>query len=146
MVNKKSKKLNVWISEKENDILENVINEHELKNVSEALRFIIKEFDNLKNQKFLMKEVLNEHEHSKKAWTDRVKWASTESEKNTILILDAINTMLFAKNVEGYVPASRYPAKAISESKKEYDEKMDHFKQAKHDRENRTKKRTYNFD
>ena len=78
-------------------------------------------------------EELDKHYYSK----ERLRWSTQTAEQNSIVMLDAINTLLFMFDAETLIPADNAPHKVITQSKHMMKEKIAHFKQMSDDRKRR---------
>lgn len=122
------------------EILQQVKLEQGLRTDSAAMNYIISEYDRLhkkeedddqKLEDFL--NMLMNH----RVMT-RIRFASETAEKNSIYLLDAINTMLQKEQIYDAVPLEMIPSPVIETSKELYKQKLDHFKQQA---ENRKRKK-----
>lgn len=73
------------------------------------------------------------------AFFERLRWATRTSEENSIFLLDAVNTILVNDNIKDGVPVEVYMHPVIATSKANHKRKVEHFKQAKDDRNFRKK-------
>lgn len=69
---------------------------------------------------------------------ERLRWATQTAEVNSIVLLDAINTILMNENIQDCVLVDKMKSNVISISQDYQKKKVEHFKQAKEDR--KTKK------
>lgn len=70
---------------------------------------------------------------------ERIKWATKVAEQNSIVMLDAINTILFALNLDSRIPVEVMPHKIISSSQDDLKQKIAHFKQMSDERKSKGK-------
>ena len=120
------------------NIIESVKFEKSFSTNSEALRFIIEQYEINKHQKSRDDEIINRFLEAfhEKYYTlfERLRWASQMSEKNSTIILDAINTLLFAQNVNDVILTDSLQTPVVKESAEIYKSKIAHFKQKKDER------------
>lgn len=70
---------------------------------------------------------------------ERMKWAVQTAEQNSIVLLDAVNTILHSKQLSTCIGCDFAPSPVISQSRKNLKDKIQHFKQ-KSDERKRLKK------
>ena len=68
---------------------------------------------------------------------ERIRWGVQTAEQNSIILLDAINTLLTIMKAEVCIPAELSPHKVVEQSKQRLKERLDYFKQKKADRESK---------
>lgn len=123
------------------ELVEQVKSEYGLKSDSAALRYIIEEYQKncqkKEENKELIDEFLEAYHQKYYAMFERLRWASQTAEMNTIMLLDAMNTMLISQNLENGVLTEAFMSPVLEMSKSVYKEKIAHFKQKKDDRKNK---------
>lgn len=94
--------------------------------------------EDIRNQKLvdLFMETFSKNYY---AFFERLRWATRTSEENSIFLLDAVNTILVNDNIKDGVPVEVYMHPVIATSKANHKRKVEHFKQAKDDRNFRKK-------
>ena len=122
------------------EILQQVKLEQGLRTDSAAMNYIIAEYDRLhkkeKDDDQKLEDFLNKLMNHRVM--TRIRFASETAEKNSIYLLDAINTMLQKEQIHDAVPLEMIPSPVIETSKELYKQKLDHFKQQA---ENRKRKK-----
>ena len=122
------------------EILQQVKLEQGLRTDSAAMNYIISEYDRLhkkeKDADQKLEDFLNKLMNHRVM--TRIRFASETAEKNSIYLLDAINTMLQKEQIYDAVPLEMIPSPVIETSKELYKQKLDHFKQQA---ENRKRKK-----
>lgn len=68
---------------------------------------------------------------------ERIRWGVQTAEQNSIVLLDAINTLLTMMKADVCIPAEISPNKAVEQSQQRLKEKLAYFKQKKADRESK---------
>lgn len=122
------------------EILQQVKLEQGLRTDSAAMNYIIAEYDRLhkkeKDDDQKLEDFLNKLMNHRVM--TRIRFSSETAEKNSIYLLDAINTMLQKEQIYDAVPLEMIPSPVIETSKELYKQKLDHFKQQA---ENRKRKK-----
>lgn len=125
--------------------IEKVKAEQGLTDNSQALRFIIEEYEKTvkkKNQEDEFIEKLLEAYHKKYyALFERLRWASQTSEKNSTMLLDAVNTILLIQDITDGILVDAIQAPVLQMSQTAYKEKIAYFKQMKDDRKRRNEEK-----
>ncbi len=129
---------NIIIDESHLSMLKKIQDENKLRNISETVRFVIEQYDYNHSQKEhddeLIEKLLDAYNKKYYALFERFRWASQMSEKNSTIILDAVNTLLLMQDVNEVVLADSLQAPVVKESMDVYKEKIAHFKQKKDER------------
>lgn len=68
---------------------------------------------------------------------ERIRWGVQTAEQNSIILLDAVNTLLTMMKADVCIPAEISPNKAVEQSQQRLKEKLAYFKQKKADRESK---------
>lgn len=138
-LNKKTKKF-FELSDKAIDILERVKKEKNIKTDVKALEYILQSYDDgqVENKEQYAEQisdlVLTKIQKEYYKFFERLRWSTRESEINSTLILDAINTELIKNKVDDCIPISVIESPVIKMSREIYKKKIDYFKQKKEDR------------
>lgn len=129
------------VKQKHIDLVEQVKSDYGLKNDSAALRYIIEEYEKncqkKKENSELIEDFLEAYHQKYYALFDRLRWASQTAEMNSMILLDAINTMLVLQDVKEGVLTDTFMSPVLALSKSAYKEKIAHFKQKKDDRKHK---------
>lgn len=126
---------NFYLSDKDMEILEQFKEENGFSSNSNAVSYLIRHSKDKEEEKIAkaVSEELDKHYYSK----ERLRWSTQTAEQNSIVMLDAINTLLFMFDAETLIPADNAPHKVITQSKHMMKEKIAHFKQMSDDRKRR---------
>lgn len=130
---------NFNIKEENLEIINKVRQDNNLTTATAAVNFIIADYDRLlqkkkeeQNQTDALIDAIMNH----KLMT-RIRWASETAEKNSIYMLDAMNTILQKNGIYDAVPVDTIPSPVITTSKELYQKKLDHFKQQAENRKHK---------
>lgn len=99
-----------------------------------ALRYILKSYEEKEDKRKLIEEAISVYETEMKGFHERLKWSTTMSERNTIMLLDAVNTILFSQGVDNCIPIEDIEHPVLARSREILKKKLAHFKQQKDDR------------
>jgi hypothetical protein len=105
-----------------------------LQNDSQVISFLLKK--DLNEQKEFAKIIRQEFEENYLP-KERIKWSTKVAEQNSIMLLDAINTLLCNMQLEKCIPAEIAPSPVIVESKKRMIDKIAYFKMKSDERKNK---------
>ena len=72
--------------------------------------------------------------------SERLKWATKTSEQNSIVLLDAVNTLLHMFKADALISAELAPSIVVQQSQKNIKEKIAYFKQKSDERKRQGKK------
>lgn len=122
------------LSEKEIALLDKVKEEKELISQVAALRHILKSYEEKEDKRKLIEEAISVYETEVKGFHDRLKWSTTMAERNTIMILDVLNTMLFHEGIENCILVEDIENPVVARSREIMKKKLAHFKQQKDNR------------
>lgn len=121
------------LKQKEMDILEKIRIEHGFKSDTAALHFMFDRYRELVDQKKLLEmvveEALKQYEEKCIGLHERLRWATRVAEQNSIMLLDAVNTILINNEIEDCVPVELIESPVIQESRRAMKEKIAYFKQ-----------------
>lgn len=129
------------LSEDELNIILQVKEEQNLKSEKKALIYILQQYK--KNQD-LENSLINAYrkiEEEKRAYNERLRWATTIAEQNSIVLLDILNTLLlkYYPELEEVIPVDTFESPIITESKEIIKRKIHHFKEQKDNRKRNKK-------
>lgn len=127
------------LSRQEIELIEKVKEEQNLGSQVAALRYILAAYVEREDRKDLIREAIREYESEAKGFHDRLKWASTMAERNTSMLLDVANTMLFHDGIENCIPVEEIENPALIQSREIMKRKLTHFKQQKDNRRSRNR-------
>ena len=122
------------LSEEEVALLDKVKEEKKLISQVSALRYILKSYEEKEDKRKLIEEAISVYETEMKGFHERLKWSTTMSERNTIMLLDAVNTILFSQGVDNCIPIEDIEHPVLARSREILKKKLAHFKQQKDDR------------
>ncbi len=121
----------------EDDILriEKIKKDQNLRTDVSAIRYVLKEYENrmdmLEKDERLALRIVDLLEERNYVYKERLRWATSTAEKNSTIMLDVLNTLLFAQEITECIPVTEIPAPVIEKSKQLIQEKISHFKQKK---------------
>ncbi len=126
---------NFYLSDKDMEILEQFKEKNGFSSNSNAISYLIRHSEDKEEEKIAkaVREELDKHYYSK----ERLRWSTQTAEQNSIITLDAINTLLFMFDAETLIPADDVPHKVITQSRHMIKERIAHFKQMSDDRKRR---------
>lgn len=119
-------------------VFEKVKSDQKLKTDAAVLKYLLNMYmekmdEDIRNQK-LVDMFMEAFSKNYYAFFERLRWATRTSEENSIFLLDAVNTILVNDNIKDGVPVEVYMHPVIATSKANHKRKVEHFKQAKDDR------------
>lgn len=121
------------LKEQQIKIIQQVMNEKpECNTEAAALRYIIESYDYEKSEaERITKIVLTSMEKILSERLDRLEYAVKETEKNSHILIDVINTILFQMNINHLVSPGAIEHDVITESKKIHEKSLRKKKQYK---------------
>lgn len=135
------------LEEKDVAFIEAVKKKNGFRSEVEALRFILKEYQNKELAVSMIEKVVRgvfaEESEKNRALLERIKWASQTAEQNSIQLLDGMNTILTVGDItdlQTCVFPEVYEHPVLKESKEKLKEKIAYFKQMKDERESKRQK------
>lgn len=118
---------NIYFKDEEYKKLQEIKEEYGLKSDSAAVIFLLKSGSlTEKLSKAVVQEMEENYMNSK-----RLRYATKTAEENSELLLDAINTILYAMKLNELIPVEQQESHIIKESRKRLDEKIESRKQRK---------------
>lgn len=129
MESKKSKSF--ALTEEEIQYIEKYKKDHNLKNSSEALRDIIKNYRNSADTKEIIENVLDEMENRYLQKFQKVKYSLSATDVNIQTILEVLNTILISQNSLSYIPMSVVKSDVIREAQENIKETIANRQQRK---------------
>lgn len=115
------------LSEEEVALLDKVKEEKKLISQVAALRYILKSYEEKEDKRKLIEEAISVYETEMKGFHERLKWSTTMSERNTIMLLDAVNTILFSQGVDNCIPIEDIEHPVLARSREILKKKLAHF-------------------
>lgn len=148
MVMKKMVSKLFGLEEKHVELIKQIKEEQCFKSESETLRYILEQYEQSVKKENQEDEFIEKflNAYQKKYYTlfERLRWASQTSEKNTTMLLDAINTMLIMNDMNDGVLVEAFTSPVLEMSQTSYKEKIAHFKQMKDDRKRKREEENKN--
>lgn len=121
---------NIYFTDEKFVKLQEMKKEYGLKTDSAAVSFLLQSESLTQN---IAKAVINEmNENYMKS--ERLNWATKVSEQNSIVLLDAINTMLHMFKADTLISVEFAPHQVIQKSQENIKNKIAHFKQKSDER------------
>lgn len=108
-------------------IIEEIKKENHFRSFRETLEHIILHYDNESDNR-IAEAVLKKLEEQYLP-KEQIKLSIQSAEQNSLILLDAINTMLIKQQLNVGIPVDIAPSPVISESRKRIKEKLIHSKQ-----------------
>lgn len=103
-----------------------------------AIRFALKKLqektEEEEKEKRMAEQIANLILDKNYAFNERLRWATRTAEQNSILLLDAVNTLLFQQKIDTCIPVASVMSPVIETSQQQMKERIAHFKQMKDDR------------
>lgn len=135
------------LSEDNVKVLEEIKSKHNIKTDSKGINFIIEEYTHLltkksnleSNNQILVEHLLNGISEQYGQFFHKASWALRISETNSVLLLDAINTMLVSQGLTNAIPVDTWESPVITESRKVRKDKIEYNKQVKDNSKMKTK-------
>lgn len=122
----------IYLSEEDAELLRKKKQELGLKTDSAVISYLLHQ-DIQRNIAVAVRKELEENYLPK----ERIRWGVQTAEQNSIVLLDAINTLLTMMKADICIPAEISPNKAVEQSQQRLKEKLAYFKQKKADRESK---------
>lgn len=127
-------------------VIESVKTEQGFTDSSKALRYIVDEYEKTikkKNQEDeFIEKLLDAYNKKYYALFERLRWASQTSEKNSTMLLDAVNTILLIQDITDGILVDAIQAPVLQMSQTAYKEKIAYFKQMKDDRKRKNEEKS----
>lgn len=128
----------IWVDALEMVSIQKVRAEYNLPTDKAALSHIIADYERMRNKRRYVRDevkaVLEEKLEEFQPVIDRIKWASSEAERNTIMILDGLNAQYIYEDMRSEYLFEEIEAPVFRKSKDRIKEKISHFKQKKDER------------
>lgn len=110
---------------------------HNFKSDGQTVSFLIEKYDEEKEDLAVaVRKELEENYLPK----ERVRWGIQTAEQNTVLLLDAVNTLLWMLNAKKCYREEEIPHPVLKESKEELKRKIAYFKQKSDERKSKQQK------
>lgn len=122
------------LSEEELALLEQYKKENNIKNDSQAIASLIRQTQADRGQFAIMiREELEKNYLPK----ERIRWATRIAEQNSIVLLDAMNTLLHMLKADACIPVEMAAHPVIKQSQDRMKEKIAYFKQKSDERKSK---------
>ena len=122
----------IQITETNNEVLKNLKKELSFSSESQVINYLIQNSAKSLEER-IAKAVIQEMNDSY-LYKERLKWSLQTAEQNSIILLDAVNTLLHNENLNTCITTDFLPNEVITQSKNNLKEKITHFKQKSDDR------------
>ena len=130
-------KKTLYISESNVQLLEQIKGKYGFTSASQVVNYLItKEAEGTEKQ---IAEAVRKELEEQYIQKDRLKWATQVAEQNTIVLLDAINTLLHQEKIDHCIGVDLLPSPVIAESQERLKDRIRYFKQKSDDRRSRGK-------
>lgn len=124
----------VYLSEEDIKILKSLRKEQGLKSDSQVVSYLLQR--SARDQEELAKVIRKELEENYIS-KERIKWATQTAEQNSIVLLDAINTLLWMFNAEENISVEIAAHPVIKQSKDTIKSRVAYFKQKSDERKSK---------
>lgn len=128
----------VIVEENDAKVIDEVKEQFDIATDRMALSFMIAEYERLTKDKTglerLLERILEVKIEELRNTLERIKWASSEAERNTIMILDGLNAQFIYEDMKSEYLLEEAVAPVFQKSKARIKEKISHFKQKKDER------------
>ncbi|MDE6852042.1 MAG: hypothetical protein K2J67_06075 [Lachnospiraceae bacterium] len=122
----------IYLTEDDVELLRQKKQELGLKSESAVISYLLHQTEQEKIAVAVRKELENNYLQK-----ERIRWGVQTAEQNSIILLDAVNTLLTMMQADVCIPAEISPNKAVEQSQQRLKEKLAYFKQKKADRESK---------
>lgn len=126
------------LTDENTQLLYEVKEKHGFNTETEAANYIFKSYrkmlENENDQDEFIDKFLNRFNMQYYKFMERLRWATQTAEVNSIVLLDAVNTILMNENLQDCVLVDKMKSNVITISQDYQKKKVEHFKQAKEDR------------
>ena len=129
------REIHIKLTEEADELLQKYKSENGIKTDSAAITHLLMASENNKRIAIAVREELETNYMSK----DRLKWGVQTAEQNSIVMLDAINTMLHMFKAEACISTELAPHPVVEQSRNKLKEKIAHFKQKSDERKSKGK-------
>ena len=124
----------ISLTREEMAILKDLKKNYGFKSDSQTISFLLHQTKQEKREiAVLVRQELEENYLPK----DRIKWGTKTAEQNSILLLDAINTLLHMLKAENCIPVEVAEHAVISQSRGRLKQKIAYFKQKSDERKSK---------
>lgn len=121
----------IYLTEKEVSVLKSIKEEKRLKSDSAVISYLLNNStEEQKEFAKLIREELEENYLPK----ERIRWGVQTAEQNSIVLLDAINTLLWMLNAKDCIRTEVATHPVLEQSQKELKKKIAYFKQKSDER------------
>lgn len=132
------KKTSYYISEENLSALEILKERYSLSTNGQVINFLIQQA--MENQEERIAKAVIQEMNDSYLSKERLKWSLQTAEQNSIILLDAMNTLLHKENLDTCITTEFLPNEVITQSKNNLKEKIAHFKQKSDDRKAKQEK------
>lgn len=129
------REIHIKLTEEADELLQQYKKENGIKTDGAAITHLLMASENNKRIAIAVREELETNYMSK----DRLKWGVQTAEQNSIVMLDAINTMLHMFQAEACISTELAPHPVVEQSRNKLKEKIAHFKQKSDERKSKGK-------
>lgn len=124
-------KKGIYLSEEDIALLQSIKKENNFKSDGQTVSFLLQKYANESNELAVsVREELEKNYLPK----DRIRWGVKTAEENSILILDALNSLLWSLKINSSYRFEEIPHPILKESQDEIKRKIAYFKQKSDER------------
>ncbi|MBO5485047.1 MAG: hypothetical protein J6K58_06730 [Lachnospiraceae bacterium] len=126
----------IYLSEEDRELLKEYRQELGLHSDSQAISYLIR---HSKKQNEELAVAIREELEKNYLPKERIKWATKVAEQNSIVLLDAMNTLMHMLKAETCISVELAPHPVVAQSQERIKEKIAYFKQKSDERKNKGK-------
>lgn len=124
----------LYLSEKDIELLQSIKKENNFKSDGQTVSYLLKKYTNKTNELAVsIREELEKNYLPK----ERIRWGVKTAEENSILILDALNSLLWNLKINQSYRFEDIPHSVLKESQEEMKRKIAYFKQKSDERKSK---------
>lgn len=128
------KRKDLYLSEEMDERFRAIKKKHNLKSDGQTVSYLIQKYDEDKEELAMaIRKELEENYLPK----ERIRWGVQTAEQNSVMILDALNTLLWMMNAKKCYRADEIIHPVIKESQEELKRKIAYFKQKSDERKSK---------
>ncbi|MGL4484929.1 MAG: hypothetical protein ACRCUS_08265 [Anaerovoracaceae bacterium] len=108
------------------EVIHKVMEEEKINSEALAVGYIISEYE---KRQSLAEEIVETFNRMNKPWMDRVKFAASAADDNSLDLIHAVNTILYELGYEYPIDIDKFKNKILLDAEKNRKIKKSHFKQ-----------------
>lgn len=128
-------KKTIYLAEENEKTMQEIKRKYGLSSESDAINYLLAK--EREDQAGKIAEAVRKELEENYLQKDRIKWATQTAEQNSIIILDAINTLLYKEKLRTCISADLAPSPVVTQSKERIKEKIHYFKEKSDERKSK---------